>query len=115
MKKRIKQRTIGRKTGPRNALQKSLLRSLILAGKIQTTQAKAKDISPLAEKLVSKAKKGKMSQVRQLSGLLGNEAAKKLIEEIAPRYQERKGGYTRVIKLQPRRSDASPRAIIEFT
>jgi len=114
MKKRIKKRTLSRKAGPRKALQKSLLRSLILQEKIETTQAKAMDISPLAEKLVTRAKKGGVAQRRYLTALLGIESAKKLIEEVAPRYQERKGGYTRIVKRRPRRSDSAKLAIIEF-
>ena len=114
MKKRIAKRTLSRKAGPRKALQRSLLRSLVLKEKIETTQAKAKDISPLAEKLVTKAKKGGVAQRRHLAALLGSEGAKKLVDEVAPRYQERKGGYTRIIKRRPRRSDGAPVAIIEF-
>jgi len=114
MKKRIKKRTLSRKAGPRKALQRSLLRSLILQEKIETTQAKAKDISPLAEKLVTKAKKGGVAQRRYLTALLGDVGAKKLMDEMAPRYQERKGGYTRIIKRRPRRSDSAKLAIIEF-
>ena len=114
MKKRIHKRTLSRKAGPRKALQRSLLRSLILQEKIETTQAKAKDISPLAEKLVTKAKTGSVAQRRYLTALLGSVSAKKLMDEIAPRYQERKGGYTRIIKRRPRRSDSAKLAIIEF-
>lgn len=114
MKKRIHKRTLSRKAGPRKALQKSLLRSLVLYEKIETTQAKAKEISPMAEKLVTKAKKGGVTTRRQLIALLGADLAKKLVEEVAPRYQERKGGYTRILKLQPRKSDSAKRAIIEF-
>tara|TARA_Y100000310_G_scaffold344227_2_gene455839 strand:- start:635 stop:982 length:348 start_codon:yes stop_codon:yes gene_type:complete len=114
MKKRIRKRTLSRKAGPRKALQKSLLRSLILKEKIETTAAKAKEISPVAEKLVTKAKKGDIATKRKLAALLGKEGAKKLVDEVAPRYQQRKGGYTRVIKLVPRRSDSAKRAIIEF-
>jgi len=114
VKKRIAKRTLSRKVGPRRALERSLLRSLILKEKIETTLAKAKDISPLAEKLVTKAKKGGVVQRRYLTALLGSEGAKKLMDEIAPRYQERKGGYTRIIKRRPRRSDAAKLAIIEF-
>ena len=114
MKKRIKKRTLSRKAGPRKALQKSLLRSLILQEKIETTQAKAKDISPMAEKLITRAKKGGVAQRRYLQALLGSVSAKKLIEEVAPRYLDRKGGYTRIIKRRPRRSDSAKLAIIEF-
>jgi len=114
MKKRIKKRTLSRKAGPRKALQKSLLRSLILQERIKTTQAKAKAISPMAEKLVTKAKKGGVAQRRRLVALVDAESAKKLIDVIAPRYQQRKGGYTRIVKLAPRKSDSAKLAMIEF-
>lgn len=114
MKKRIHNRTLSRKAGPRKALLRSLLRSLILKEKIKTTQARASEISPLAEKLVTIAKKSGVVKRRQLAALLDQDSAKKLIEEIAVRYQERKGGYTRIIKLQPRKSDSARRAIIKF-
>lgn len=114
MKKRIKKRTLSRKLGPRKALLKSLLRSLVLKERIETTHAKAKSISPMAEKLITKAKKGGVAQRRQLSALVDGESAKKLVDVIAPRYQDRKGGYTRIIKLVPRKSDSAKRAIIEF-
>jgi len=114
MKKRISKRTLSRKAGPRKALQRSLIRSLVLKEKIETTLAKAKDIAPLAEKLVTKAKKGGVVQRRYLTALLGSESAKKLVDKIASRYQDRKGGYTRIIKRRPRRSDAAKLAVIEF-
>lgn len=114
MKKRIRKRTLSRKAGPRKALLKSLLRSLILQEKIETTQAKAKEISPALEKLVTKAKKGGVAQRRHLTALVGQDSAKKLVNEVAVRYQERKGGYTRIVKMKPRKSDSARRAIIEF-
>ena len=114
MKKRIHKHTLSRKAGPRKALLRSLLRSLILQEKIETTQAKAKAISPMAEKLVTKAKKGGVAQRRRLVSLVDGESAKKLVDVIAPRYQDRKGGYTRIVKLVPRKSDSAKRAIIEF-
>lgn len=114
MRKRVRTKTFSRKAGPRKALYKSLLRSLVLNGKIETTQAKAKGMAPLAEKLVTLAKKGGLAQRRRLAALVGSEGAKKLTEEVAPRYEARKGGYTRILKLRPRRSDAAKLAIIEF-
>ena len=114
MKKRIHKRTLSRKAGPRKALQKSLLRSLVLEEKITTTQAKAKDISPLMEKLITRAKKGEVVVRRELTALLGKDGAKKLMDEVAPRYQKRNGGYTRIIKRMPRKSDSAKLAHIEF-
>ncbi|MDA1337213.1 MAG: 50S ribosomal protein L17 [bacterium] len=114
MKKRVKKRTLSRKAGPRKALQRSLLRSLILAEKIETTEAKAKDISPLAEKIITRAKIGGVAHRRYLTALLGEEGAKKLVDEVAPRYMARQGGYTRIIKRRPRKSDSAKLAIIEL-
>lgn len=114
MKKRVSQRTLSRKAGPRKALQRSLLRSLVLLEKIETTLAKAKDLSPIAEKLVTKARKGDIATRRHLLSLIGKEGAKKLMDEVAPRYKDRKGGYTRIFKLASRPSDQSKRALIEF-
>lgn len=114
MKKRISQRRFHRKEGPRKGLQKSLLRSLVEKGKMRTTQAKAKEIAPQAERLVSKAKQGSLAQRRQLTAVLGANLAKKLVEELAPRYKERQGGYTRIFKLAPRKSDNAKMAVVEF-
>tara|TARA_Y100000310_G_scaffold330028_1_gene400947 strand:+ start:9114 stop:9461 length:348 start_codon:yes stop_codon:yes gene_type:complete len=114
MKKRIKQRRFSRKEGPRKGLLKTMARSVVLEGKIQTTQAKAKEISSLVEKFITKAKKGDLASRRQLAAFLGQESAKKLIEEIAPRYKDRAGGYTRVFRLPARKSDAAQMAIIEL-
>ena len=114
MKKRIHKRTMSLKAGPRKALQKSLLRSLVLKEKIETTLAKAKEIAPMAEKLVTKAKKGGVAQRRQLAARVDAECVKKLVDVIALRYQDRKGGYTRIVKLVPRKSDSAKLAIIEF-
>ncbi|MDP4007062.1 MAG: 50S ribosomal protein L17 [bacterium] len=114
MKKRIRKRTFSRKAGPRKALFKSLLRSLLQKEKIETTLAKAKELSPAADKLVTKAKGGGIAAQRQLAAILGVDSARKLIGEVVPRYLERKGGYTRITKLRPRKSDSAKRAIIEF-
>ena len=81
---------------------KSLLNNIIQREKIRTTEAKAKELKPQIEKLVSKAKKGDLHSRRLV------------MEKIGPKYKERKGGYTRIIKLPPRAGDASKMAIIEF-
>jgi len=107
-------RKFHRQRDQRKALLKSLVRALLLKEKIRTTEAKAKEVSSLVEKLVTKAKKKGLSTRRLLIKFLSKELAKKLTDEIAPRYKERKGGYTRIIKLGPRRSDGAKMAVIEL-
>ena len=96
---------------------RSLARSLILHGRITTTEAKAKELRPYVEKLVTKAKSGSQSDVRLISSRLGTEdpsASKKLVGTLAPKYKSRSGGYTRITKLPPRKADAAAMAVIEF-
>ena len=114
MRKRKKGRKLNRKTGPRKALLKSLINALVLDEKITTTEAKAKEIAGRTEKLITKAKKATVASRRLISSYLTAEAAKKLVDEVAPRYKERRGGYTRIMKLGARRSDAARMAIIEL-
>lgn len=112
-----KKRKLGRPRDQRKALLKSLALSLIDREKIMTTEAKAKELRPFIEKIISKAKENTLASRRIVIARLFNrdEAAKKLISEIVPRYEKRKGGYTRVLKLSARRKgDASKLAIIEF-
>lgn len=109
-------RKFGREAGQRKALLSSLASNMIEHRKVRTTEAKAKELRPFIETLVTKAKENKLSARRLLiRRLLGREdAAKKLIDSIAPSYKARPGGYTRIIKLQNRLSDGSPMAVIEF-
>jgi len=108
-------RKFGREKKVRVALLRSLAVSLIRDEKIKTTEAKAKEIRPYVEKLLTKGKKPTLATRRIITERLGGVmAAKKLIDEIAPRYEKRDGGYTRIIKLAPRAGDGSPMAIIEF-
>lgn len=109
-------RKFGRSVNQRRALLKGLAASLIEHGRIVTTEAKAKELRPSIEKMVTKAKNPTLAARRLLlSGFYNNETVvNKLISDIAPRYTERAGGYTRIIKLAPRKSDASPMAVIEF-
>lgn len=101
------------------AIISNLAASMIAAEGITTTVAKAKAIRPVIEKMVTKAKKGGLENQRQIIGFLrGNkeskELANKLFQEIAPRYEDRNGGYTRILKLGPRQGDSAPMARIEF-
>ncbi|MDP2647672.1 MAG: 50S ribosomal protein L17 [Candidatus Yanofskybacteria bacterium] len=112
--KRGNKRKFGRKRNQRNALAKSLATALIDHGRITTTRAKAKTLSTYADKLVTQAKRQNLASRRILAQTLGPKAVKKLVDEIAPKFKERNGGYTRVINLDRRISDGSPMALIEF-
>ncbi len=107
-------RKFGRMKGPRTALLKSLARSLVLRGKIQTTEAKAKEIRPLVEKLVTRGKTNTLANRRILIAQLGSAAVAEKLIKTAAGYTERKGGYIRIVKMVQRKGDASPMALIEF-
>src|SRR3990167_3070746 len=106
-------RKFSRKSGQRQALYKSLATALIDHGKIKTTSAKAKSLSAFADKLVTTAKKNNLASKRELAETFHPKTVKKLVDDIAPRFSDRKGGYTRVIRLGQRKSDGAPMAIIE--
>jgi large subunit ribosomal protein L17 len=111
------------KKGPRfggdaahqKAMMGNLVASLIAAEGIVTTEAKAKALRPIVEKCVTKAKKGGVHRHRQVVGFIRDkDMAHKLFAEIGPRYTDRAGGYTRILKLGPRHGDNAPMARIEF-
>ena len=109
------QRKLGRRTDHRSSMLRNQVESLLLNGKITTTVTRAKETQRVAEKLITTAKKQDLSSKRAVSAVLyQNEAAKKLVEEIAPKYADRKGGYTRILKLGPRRGDGSEMAILQL-
>jgi len=129
MRKRIKAKKLSRSRDQRKALRKSLMSEFFLHEKIKTTEAKAKEIQPLIEKFITKAKSvnysktdednkdkanGGVSQRRLLGKLFSSEIVKKIIEEIAPQFKNRNGGYTRIIKIGARKSDSAKIAIIEL-
>ena len=114
MKKRKKGRKLSRKRNQRGALLKNLALTLILKEKIKTTEAKAKEVSSFFEKFLTKAKKGDLASRRFLAKFFPPKIVKKLVDEIAPRYKDRPGGYTRIIKLGLRKSDGAKMAIIEL-
>ena len=114
MRKRKKGRKLGRKRDQRRALLKSLARALILHERIKTTEAKAKEVSSFVEKCISRAKKQGLASRRQLSVIFSPQLTKKLISEIAPRYKEKPGGYTRIVKLGARKSNGAKMVIIEL-
>jgi large subunit ribosomal protein L17 len=109
-------RKFGRNKNQRNALMKGLILALIAHGRIETTEAKAKELRPAIEKLITKANVGTLASRRlvmaRLYGLTAE--ANKLIDTIAPKYKGRAGGYTRITKLPRRAGDASKMAVIEF-
>ena len=93
----------------------NLVASLVAAEGIVTTEAKAKALRPIAEKMITKAKKGGLHNHRQVVAYLGEkEMTAKLFDEIGPRYAARPGGYTRILKLGPRQGDKAPMARIEL-
>jgi large subunit ribosomal protein L17 len=104
-----------RVSGPRRALLRSLTTELFRYGRIETTETKAKELTRSAAKMITLAKRGDLHARRQaLSFVMDETVTKKLFDEIAPKYAERAGGYTRIMKLEPRKGDAAPRAIIEL-
>lgn len=106
---------LGRKSGPRKALIKNLANSLILYEKIKTTEAKAKAIRPVLEKMVTRARNDTLQNRREIMKKLPTKnAVRKLFEVIGPRYKERKGGYLRIVKLGERKGDGARMAVIEF-
>ncbi|MBI2637922.1 MAG: 50S ribosomal protein L17 [Candidatus Sungbacteria bacterium] len=108
----------GRKFGMvrkvRKAFIKSIASSLILKERIHTTVARAKEVRPFVEKLVTHAKKGGLAKRRLVRSALPADAAKKVFDELAPRFKDRAGGYTRIIRTGRRLSDSAETAIIEF-
>jgi large subunit ribosomal protein L17 len=119
MKHHKKGRTLGRDRKGKVALVRSLALSLIYREKIQTTEARAKELRPFIERLITHAKKNTLASRRMLISRLGGaeaaeRGASKLITKIAPKYEKRAGGYTRVVKLPSRLSDSAKLAMIEF-
>lgn len=116
MRHHDKNRKFGRTKNQRAALLRSLAVALITKERIRTTEARAKELRPFIEKLVTKGRADTVASRRLLLSRLGGgeKATKKLVEEIAVRYKDRNGGYTRIVKLAPRVSDGSKMAVIEF-
>jgi large subunit ribosomal protein L17 len=107
---------LSRDSAHRKALLRNLSRELIEHERIKTSQAKAKAVKPEFEKLITLAKNGDLHARRQALSALGQDRflVHKLFEEIAPRYTERQGGYTRIVKLGPRRSDSTEMVFLEL-
>jgi large subunit ribosomal protein L17 len=108
-------RRMGGTASHQKAMLGNLVASLIAAEYLVTTEAKAKALRPVAEKCVTAARKGGVHQHRRVVALIRDkDSAHKLFEEIAPRYAERPGGYTRILKLGPRRSDSTEMVYLEL-
>lgn len=108
-------RKLGRDSSARKALFRSMLTSLFQYERIETTEAKAKELRGLADKMITLAKRGDLHARRQvLAFILDEDIVTKLFSDIAPKYADRQGGYTRIIKLGVRKGDAAPVAIIEL-
>jgi large subunit ribosomal protein L17 len=114
MRKQKQGRKFHRERDQRKALLRSLTREFFLRQRIKTTYERAKEVRRLAERLLTKAKKGDLSSRRYLLRFLSPSLTKKVMEEIAPRYLLRNGGYTRIIKMGPRKSDSALMAILEL-
>ena len=115
MRHHSSKRKFGLENKERDALVRSLARSLVIHERILTTTAKAKELRPFVEKLVTKAKSGTIAHRRLIISRIGGiREAKLLIEKIAPKYKTRAGGYTRIIKLPDRKADGAAMAVIEF-
>lgn len=108
-------RKLGRTTDSRESMLRGLVTFLFENGKIETTVTRAKEVSALAEKLITTAKDTSLASKRKVLAFVTKEAvAKKLFDEIAPKYADVNGGYTRIYKIGPRRGDAAEMAIIEL-
>ena len=116
-------RKLGRKADHRKALLRNMATEVILRGKIETTEMKAKELRSVVDELITLGKRGDLHARRQAGSYIRNVIAdqeknqtvlKKLFEEVAPQYANRKGGYTRVVKIGNRRGDNAPMAIIEL-
>ena len=106
---------LGRNSSARKALFKSILTSLFKYERIETTEAKAKEVSGLADQLITLAKRGDLSARRQAAAQLADkEVVQKLFGSIAEQFKDRQGGYTRIVKLGVRRGDAAPMVILEL-
>ena len=108
-------RKLGRDSSARKALLRGIVTSLFQHERIETTEAKAKELRKVAEKMLTLAKRGDLHARRQVLAYMMDEGVvKKLVDEIAPKYKDRQGGYTRIIKTGVRQGDAAPMVIIEL-
>ena len=108
-------RKLGKPTDQRMAMLRQLTTDLLDKGRLETTVTRAKEVAPMAEKMITLAKKNDLAAYRQaLSFLTKEDVAKKLFDQIGPKYATRDGGYTRVVRIGPRRGDAAEMAIVQL-
>ena len=108
-------RKLGRPTDQRNLMLRSMATAFIENGKLVTTEMRAKELRPIVEKLITLGKKNTLHTRRQaLAYMTKPGAVEKLFSDVAPKFAERNGGYTRIIKMSPRRGDAAPMAVISL-
>ena len=108
-------RKLGKTSDQRRAMLRAMTTYLLENGQIKTTYARAKEVAPVAEKMITLAKKNDLAAYRQvLSFVTKEDVAKKLFDQIGPKYADRNGGYTRVLKMGPRRGDGAEMAIIQL-
>ena len=108
-------RKLGRPSDSRRAMMRAMVTYLFENGKVETTVTRAKEVRAMAEKMITLGKREDLHAKRQVFSYITKETvAKKVIDETAPKYSDRNGGYTRITKIGPRRGDAAPMAIIEL-
>ena len=115
MRHRKKGKTLGRKKGPKEAMLRNLATSVVLYERVKTTEAKAKAVKPVVEKYVTVSRKNDLSTRRKmLKFFYDKKAVDKLLEELGPRYKDRKGGYMRITKIGQRKGDGAKTVQLEF-
>ena len=111
----LKNRKLGRTSDQRKAMLRAMVTYLLENGQIKTTVTRAKEVAPVAEKMITLAKTNNLASYRAALGYITKEdVANKLFKEIGPEYADRNGGYTRIVKIGPRRGDAAEMAIIQL-
>ena len=111
----LKNRKLGRTSDQRKAMLRAMVTYLLENGQIKTTVTRAKEVQPVAEKMITLAKADTLASYRQaLAFITKEDVANKLFKEIAPKYAARNGGYTRIVRIGPRRGDAAEMAIIQL-
>ena len=111
-----KRRTLSRRSGARHVLLQNVLRALFTHGRVKTTRPRSRELVRLADRMVTLAKKGTVSARRQaFSVIRDREVVRSLFEKVGPRFTERQGGYTRVVRLGERQGDSAPMVLVQLT